>query len=151
MEYTGIPNDMDSEVEEAPIAAPAKSPHLVCGRAWALLIAVASVYFAYRTYREIADDALIGHNWWNALTWIVWAAFAAGLCSETRCRRERLLFALLCLQFLMALVLSVWSSASPNQVRNLQWSSFAVWCVAALFSLVLLIMGRKTQSSGPRQ
>ena len=117
-----------------------KSGHLICGSRWALVGAVASAYFAYRVYGIIkAGESPWDHNWWNVFTWMVWLALAAGLVSETRCRRERILFGILLLQFAIGVTFSAWNSAPLAFARDARWASLALWGVAALVSLTALV------------
>jgi hypothetical protein len=123
---------------ERPVTS-VKPQHLICGSAWALLLAVVCFYFGYRAYANIsAGDYQWAHNWWDTVTWLVWVALAAGLISETRCWRERILFLVLILQFLLGLTFSFWSSASFDVVRHARWISLALWCLAALLSAFLV-------------
>ena len=94
-------------------------------------------YFAYRTFGEIrVHDYDWSHNWWDAVTWVVWAVFAAGLISETRCWRERLVFGILLVQFLLGCAFSLWASAPSNLVRDGRWTCLVLWSIATLMSFV---------------
>jgi hypothetical protein len=120
-----------------------KADHLICGTGWALLGAVACAYFGYRTYADIrATDYAWSHNSWTVVTWAVWVVLAAGLASETRCLRERLLFGLLFAQFMLGGIFSLWGSASFNVTRDARWASMALWGFAALMSAVALVSRR---------
>jgi hypothetical protein len=114
-----------------------------------LLIAIACGYFAYREIAEIrAGDFESEHNWWNILTWFVWTALAAGLISEVRCWRERLLFAVLLGQFLLSLVSALWAAAPFTFTRDARWFSFALWCLAALVGLLARLSRRSPHHAG---
>ena len=132
------------------VAVRIKPAHLVCRSGWALLLVLASVYFAYRTYAAIAaGDYDWPHNWWDVLTWAVWAVLAAGLASEVRCWRERLLFGVLFIQFLIGCVFSAWASARLDLVREARQASLIFWCVAALVSVIALVTRRRDASPDP--
>lgn len=89
------------------VAARIKPAHLVCRSGWALLLIVVCAYFAYRIVVEIRlGDYEVQSSWWKALTWGVWAVLAAGLISEVRCWRERLLFGVLSVKLWLGCVLS---------------------------------------------
>ena len=124
------------------IAVRVKPMHLVCRSGWALLLAVACAYFAYRIVTEIRlGDYEVQTSWWKALTWGVWAVLAAGLFSEVRCWRERLLFGVLFVKLLLGFVFSLWASAPFVVVQEYRWVSLALWCIAALLSLIALVIG----------
>ena len=123
-----------------PQAGRRKSEHLICGSRWALVGAVACAYFGYRVYRSIAEGAdLWDHNWWNVFTWAVWAVLAAFLISEARCRRERMLFGILIVQFAIGVTFSAWGEAPSSLAHDVRWASLALWGVAALLCVVALV------------
>ncbi len=123
-----------------------KPEHLVCGTGWAFLVIIVCGYFAYRTFVDLrTHEYEWNHNWWDVATWTVWAVLGAGLASEVRCWRERLLFAVLFIQFLIGCVFSLWSSARFDLVREARQTSLILWCVAALLGIVASLT---RQSSG---
>ncbi len=125
-----------------------KPAHLVCRTGWALVLSVACMYLTYRTYAAIAtSDYEWRHNWWDVLTWAVWAVLAAGLTSEVRCWRERLLFGMLFVQFLIGCIFSAWASARFDLVREARHVSLILWCAAVLLSLIALLSRRGEASS----
>lgn len=125
------------------LAVRVKPAHLVCRSGWALLLTIVCAYFAYRVLTEIRlGDYEVQSNWWKALTWGVWAVLAAGLFSEVRCWRERLLFGVLFVKLLLGCVFSLWASASFVVVREAHWVSLGLWCLAALLSLIALVSRR---------
>lgn len=132
---------------DRPVTTRTKSVHLVCGSAWALALTIVSAYFAYTTYSAIStSDYEWRHDWWDVLTWAVWALLAAGLASEVRCWRERLLFAILFSQFLLGCVFSMWSSARLDLVRESRQASLILWCLAVLLSLIALLNRRRSDA-----
>ena len=119
------------------IAVRVKPVHLICGTGWAVLLTIGCGYFAYRTLGEIrVQDYDWYHNWWDAVTWAVWAVFAAGLISETRCWRERLVFGILLVQFLLGCVFSLWASAPFTLVHDARWICLVLWSTATLMGFV---------------
>ena len=130
---------------DRPVTTRTKSVHLVCGSVWALALSIVCAYFAYQTYSAIGiSDYEWRHDWWDVLTWAVWALLAAGLASEVRCWRERLLFAILFSQFLLGCVFSEWSSARVDLVRESRQASMILWCLAVLLSLIALLNRRRS-------
>lgn len=122
------------------LAVRIKPAHLVCRSGWALGLIVVCAYFAYKSYAAISiSDYEWLHDWWDILTWAVWAVLAAGLASEVRCWRERLLFAILFAQFLLGCVFSAWTSARFDLVREARELSLILWCLAVLLSVIALL------------
>ena len=117
----------------------------MCGTAlWGLAGALVSAYFSYLSYSHIADgDYSWPHTWWTVLTYVVWIVLIAALLTETRCWRERILFSLVLITFLLGCGLSAWGGAPVTVVRELRMISTALWALAALASL--------TTISGPRK
>ncbi len=125
---------------DQPLAPRKKSAHLVCGSRWALVGAVACAYFGYQAYGTIAEGSdPWSHNWWNVLTWAVWAVLSVFLISETRCRRERILFGILFLQFAIGVAFSAWASAPSPLARDALWASLVLWGMAGLLCLAALV------------
>ena len=129
------------------LTARLKPEHLLCRTGWALTLTLVCAYLAYRTYAALGiSDYEWRHDWWNILTWAVWAVLAAGLTSEVRCWRERLLFGVLCVQFVIGCVFSAWGSARFDLVREARQASLILWCVAVLFSAVALASRRNSDA-----
>lgn len=132
-----------------PLAVRVKPAHLVCRSGWALLLTLVCGYFAYKTYAAIgAGDYEWNHDWWDVLTWAVWAVLAAALASEVRCWRERLLFGVLFVQVLIGCVFSIWSSARLDPVREARQVSLILWCAAALLGVMVLVSRRNDNVPG---
>ncbi|PYV80833.1 MAG: hypothetical protein DMG93_17675 [Acidobacteria bacterium] len=130
---------------EEPVKPP-KRTHLICGKP-VLSIAgfLVSAYFAYSAYADLRDGDFFWQNgWWTVLTWAVWLVLTAGLLSETRCWRERLLFGCALAAFTIGLIFSAWTSAQPAVARYAREASLAVWSVAALSSVATLSRPTKT-------
>jgi hypothetical protein len=125
---------------ESPIAKRHKAAHLMCGRKfWGICAVAACCYFAYLSYSELRHgDFEWQHEWWTVLTWAVWLVLLTGLLTETRCRRERILFSLVLVNFALALTFASWSSAHTITVRGAREFSFVLWILSALASLTTL-------------
>lgn len=125
------------------VAARGKSAHLVCRTGWALVITVACAYFAYTTFTDFRDaDYEWNHNWWDALTWAVWAILSAALTSEVRCWRERILFGLVFLAALLGLVFSIWNSAPIADVKAAREIALALWIGTVALGLTTCLRHR---------
>ena len=115
----------------------AKKAHLICGKpvlgSAAFLLCA---YFAYASFADLRDGDFYWQNgWWIALTWAVWLVFSAGLLSETRCWRERVLFGSVLTVLTIGLILCLWSSATPAAARRAREASLGLWSLAALAAL----------------
>jgi hypothetical protein len=139
---------MSTEVDR-PVTARRKSDHLICRTGWALLLTLACAYFTYRSFLDVrAHEFDWEHNWWDTLTWLVWMVLAASAISEVRCWRERLLFALLFLQFLLGCAFSFWTSASFNLTREARWFSLLLWLLATPLGIAALFGSGKNANTG---
>jgi hypothetical protein len=139
---------MPAELDR-PVAPHRKSGHLICRTGWALLLTVVCAYFSYRSFRDVQiGEFEWQHDWWDTLTWLVWMMFAAVAISEVRCWRERVLFALLLLQFLLGCVFSFWASASLNLTREVRWFSLLLWVLAAGLGIAVLFGSGKKTATG---
>jgi hypothetical protein len=125
-------------------AVRAKSPHLMCGTAlWGVAGAAMSAYFSYLSYSHLrAEDYSWPHTWWTLLTYVVWIVLIAGLLTETSCWRERIVFGLVLITFLLGFGFSAWSGAPESAVRQLRMASTVLWALAAVASL-RTVRGRK--------
>ena len=133
---------------DRPLTKRTKPEHLVCGTGWAFLVTLVSGYFAYRTFVDLRiHEYEWNHNWWDVVTWAVWTVLAAGLMSEVRCWRERLLFGALFLQFVIGCWFSLWSSARPDLVGEARQISLVLWCVAVLLGVLTLFTRRFSNES----
>ena len=122
---------------EEPVTRRERPPHLICRSVWAAIATLGCAYFAYLSYASLRDgDFLWQHQLWNSLTWAVWTALAAGLVTETRCWRERILFTLLVLVFALGLVFSLWVSAPFATVREARIATTVLWILATVVGLV---------------
>ena len=102
-----------------------------------MVATLACAYFAYLSYSSLRDgDFFWQHQLWNSLTWAVWTALAAGLLTETRCWRERILSTLLIVVFTLGLAFSLWDTAPFATVRAARVVATVLWGLAAVVSLV---------------
>jgi hypothetical protein len=125
---------------EEPVTRRERPAHLICHSVWAVIATLGCAYFAYLSYASLRDDDFLWqHALWNSLTWAVWTALAAGLATETRCWRERILFSLLVLVFVLGLVFSLWVSAPFAMVREARFATTVLWSVATVVSLVATV------------
>lgn len=133
---------------DGPVIRRKRSDHLICQTGWALLLSFACAYFAYRSVADIrAHEFDWHHQWWDTLTWLVWMVLAGAAISEVRCWRERALFAVLFLQFLLGSVFSFWT-ATFSATEESRWVSFFLWGVASLLSIAVLVGGPRNPSTG---
>jgi hypothetical protein len=126
---------------DPPKKVPRQKPaHLMCrSRFWGFSAAVACAYLAYTSFRELrVGDFEWDHEWWTVLTWAVWLLLLAGLLTETRCRRERIFFVLVLLNFALGLTFSLWSSAPETTVQRGRELFATLWVLSAIASLTTL-------------
>jgi len=120
---------------------------LICRSFWAVLATLACAYFGYLSYTSLRDgDFYWQHEWWDSLTWAVWTALAAGLVTETRCWRERILFTALFLIFVIGLVFSLWTSAPFDTVRTARIAATTLWSLAALVAVLAIFAPANSKS-----
>jgi len=124
---------------EEPVTRRERPRHMICRSAWAVIATVACGYFAFASYAGLRDgDFFWQHQLWSSLTWAVWTALAGGLVTETRCWRERILFTLLVLVFVIGLVFSLWSSAPDSTVKTARIVATVLWGLAAVVGLATI-------------
>ena len=115
---------------------------------WGIVGFAICAWFARASYVDLRDsDFYWQSGWWTMLTWAVWLVLAAGLVSETRCWRERVLFGSLLALFIIGLVFSAWSSAQPYAARLAREASLGLWSVAALASLTTIASPARSQNN----
>jgi hypothetical protein len=103
-------------------------------------------YFAYTSYAVLRDqDFTWEHELWTIVTWAVWTLLLAGLFLDTRCRRERILAALLLANCILGLIVSAWTSLAFATVRWSRELSLALWLMAALVSLSTIRIGQSSK------
>ena len=117
---------------------------------WGLAGFLGCAYFAWISFsRVIRDEYEWPHDYWTAATYLVWIVLLAGLAVDTRCRRERVFFGLLVINFVIGCGLTLWGSVPPADVRAARIGTGALWAVAALVSLTTL--APKPSSDGAAQ
>jgi len=97
---------------------------------------------AYLSYLSVAHVWRAEFDWphdaWSIAGYGIWVLLMAGLMNETHCRRERILFAVVLVNFLLGFVLAVWSNAPESAVRHVRFASAGLWGVAAVASLIVM-------------
>lgn len=123
--------------ESAQKTVRSKPAHLVCGfRLRAVAAAAVCFYFSYSNYLDVRDrDFHWDHEVWTIITWAVWLLLIAGVFSETRCLRERILGAATFASCAVGLILSAWSSAPFKTMRHARELALAFWILAFMTSL----------------
>jgi hypothetical protein len=134
----------------------AKSPrqrpeHLMCGTPfWGFAGVVACTYFSYLSLSHVQRGEFgWPHDAWSIVSYAVWVLLMAGLARETRCWRERVFFGLVLTNFGFGFLVSVWTNASDEMVRELRIISTGLWGAAALVSLILMFAGRPSPGLKP--
>lgn len=132
---------MDREIAPTETKAEPKqaqrSGHLMCcASLWGIAGFLACAYFAWISYSHVAhNDYDWPHDAWTAGTYVVWIVLLAALTFDTRCLRERIFFGMLVLNFVIGFGLTLWSSVSPDNVRQARLATSILWALAALVSL----------------
>lgn len=128
---------MEGQIAAKP--ARSKPRHLICGsKLWTLLGFFCCAYFAKVAVSRIHGVTAWSHDPWEIGTHLIWMVFMIGLMSETRCRKEKLLFGLLMANFGFGFAMGLWSGASDQVVQETRIISAVAWGVAALVSLALM-------------
>lgn len=131
---------------EGPIAVQKKpsgrSAHLMCGsKLWAIVAFVSCAYFARIAFGRLSAGSLVwSHDNVDIATHLVWVIFLVGLLTETRCWKEWVFFTLVLINFGLASVMGIWSTAPFTAVHKTRQVSAGLWTLAAVVSLVLIFM-----------
>ncbi len=114
----------------------ARTPHLLCGsKFWALSSSLGCVYLAWLAFGRIRSQQFDWPNdIWSVLAYGVWVIFLLILMGETRCFRERLLFAVLLANFALALSMASAPHLQPTTAETARQISLALWVLGALYS-----------------
>lgn len=142
---------MEGEVA-VPKKSASKSTHLMCGsRLWTVVAFLSCAYFARIAFGRLSAGTLgWSHDNVDIATHLVWVVFLVGLLTETRCWKEWVFFTLVLINFAMASVMGIWSSASDTAVIKTREFSAGLWALAALVSFVLIFAkgdrGRASQT-----
>jgi hypothetical protein len=139
---------MDRQVEMAKAEVGTKggakqsysSGHLMCRTPlWGIAGFLGCAYFAWISFGHVSRNEYDWpHDWWTAVTYVVWILLLVGLTFDTRCLRERLFFSLLVVNFVIGCGLTMWHSIPLADVRSARIGTGALWAVAALLSLTTL-------------
>ena len=113
------------------------SGHLMCrATAWGIMGFLACSYFAWVSFSHILRSEYDWpHDGWTATTYIVWIVLLVGLMFDTNCLRERLIFGVLVVNFVVGFGLTVWHAAPGTAVHQARIGTGALWGLAALISL----------------
>ncbi len=139
---------MDRKIEQGENSEPAKpdgkaprgKAHLMCRTpSWGVAGFLGCAYFVWISYGHIARSEYDWpHDLWTAATYLIWIILLAGVALETRCRRERLFFGVLVVNFVAGGTLTLWNTVTPAKVRVARILTGALWALAALVSLTTL-------------
>ena len=137
---------MEGEITPTTKPRRAKPAHQMCGMPlWGIAGAMVCAYLAYLSYAHVRQGEFSwSHDFLSIVTYAVWVILIAGLISETRCLRERLLFVLVFANFTLGFVLAVWAEAPFEMVRKAREISSALWALAAIASLVVALSPGRT-------
>ena len=140
---------------EGGVAPAAKTPrpkpaHLMCGLPfWGFAAFLGCAYLSSVSVIHVRRAQFDWpHDPWSIAGYGIWVLLMVGLMNETYCRRERILFALVLLNFLFGFVVAVWRNAPEHAVRQMRVTSAALWALAALASLVVTFSPGKKPTSG---
>src|ERR1035438_2590355 len=137
---------MDRQIEEGNLAAvptrkkPYSSGHLMCRTPlWGLAAFLGCAYFAGISFSHVIHNEYDWpHDYWTAVTYIVWIVLLVGLAFDTRCLRERIFFSVLVINFVVGCGLTLWRNIPSADVRTVRIATGALWALAALLSLTTL-------------
>ena len=96
-----------------------RSGHLMCSTPlWGVAGFLGCSYFAWVSFsRVVRSQYDWPHDLWTAATYIIWILLLAGLALDTRCLRERVVFGLLVINFVLGCGLTLWYKIPPADVR----------------------------------
>ena len=129
-----------------------RSGHLMCRTPlWGVAGFLGCAYFAWVSFSRVSrGNYEWPHDFWTAATYIVWILLLAGLALDTRCLRERVVFGLLVINFVVGCGLTLWSNVPPADVRTARIGTGALWAVAALVSLTTLRGAPELRKNGAK-
>jgi len=103
---------------------------------WGIAGFVGCAYFTWVSFRHVAQNEFEWpHDPWTTATYVVWIVLLGGLAFSTRCVRERVLFGVLLINFLVGLGLTLWSEIPAGDVRTARLGTGALWALGAVISL----------------
>ena len=124
--------------------------HLMCGTPfWGFAGLLACSYLAYISFARVRrGDLDWPHDLWTMVTYAVWVLLMTGLIGETRCRRERIFFTLILVNFTLGFVFAAWGNVPVTWARNAREIAAGLWAVAAVVSGVLMFSSGRTVKAG---
>lgn len=103
---------------------------------WGVAGFIGCAYFAWVSFRHIAQNEFEWpHDLWTAGTYVVWIVLLGSLAYGTHCLRERVFFGGLLINFVIGLVLTLWSEVPADDVRTARLVTGALWALGAVMSL----------------
>jgi hypothetical protein len=149
---------MDRQIENVEAKDEAKSgakqpygsDHLMCRTPlWGVAAFLGCAYFAWISFGRVTrNEYEWPHDLWTAATYIVWILLLTGLALDTRCRRERVFFGLLVVNFVIGCGLTLWYNIPSADVRTARIGTGALWALAALVSLTTLAAAPELRKKG---
>ena len=129
---------------------PYSSDHLMCRTPlWGVAGFLGCAYFAWISFGRVTrNEYEWPHDLWTAATYIVWILLLTGLALDTRCRRERVFFGLLVVNFVNGCGLTLWYNIPSADVRTARIGTGALWALAALVSLTTLAAAPELRKKG---
>jgi hypothetical protein len=137
---------MDRQIKDANLEtvtshkASYNSGHLMCRTPlWGLAGFLGCAYFAWISFAYVIHNELEWpHDYWTAVTYLVWILLLSALAIDTRCWRERIFFGVLVINFVVGCGLTLWRNIPSGDVRTARTLTGALWALAALLSLTTL-------------
>ena len=100
---------------------------------------LACSYLAYISFARVRrGDVDWPRDVWSLVTYAIWVLLMAGLIGETRCRRERIFFTLILVNFTLGFVFAAWGNIPDAWARNAREIAAGLWALAAVVSGVLM-------------
>lgn len=142
---------MDRQIKDASLETGTKqnasnnSGHLMCRTPlWGLAGFLGCAYFTWISFAHVIHNELEWpHDYWTAVTYVVWIVLLGALALDTHCLRERVFFGVLVINFVVGCGLTLWRSISSSDVRVARSGTGALWALAALLSLTTLRNSRE--------
>ncbi len=127
-----------------------RSGHLMCrAPLWGVAGFLGCASFAWVSFSRVTHGNYEWpHDFWTAATYIVWILLLAGLALDARCLRERVLFGLLVINFVVGCGLTLWSNVPSADVRIARIGTGSLWALAALMSLTTLGSAAELRKKG---
>jgi hypothetical protein len=141
---------MDRQIKDASLDTVTKlnpsnnSAHLMCRTPlWGLAGFLGCAYFAWISFAHVIHNEFEWpHDYWTAVTYVVWIVLLGVLALDTHCWRERIFFGVLVINFVVGCGLTLWRGIPSSDVRVARSGTGALWALAALLSLTTLLNSR---------